>query len=247
MIVAEGLAKAFPRRGGAPVRAVESVGFEARDGEITGLLGANGAGKSTTLRMLATLLAPDAGRARIDGHDVATEVMAARRRLGYMPHEAGIYPRLTARENVAYYARLCGLDARETRLRVDALVERLDMGGFAERRAAGFSQGQKTKVALARALVHRPGTLVLDEPTNGLDVMATRGLRRILEGLARDGHCVLFSSHVMQEVEALCDRIAIIASGRIAMVDTLGGILRRTGTANLEDAFVHAVGARPER
>ena len=247
MIVAEGLAKAFPRRGGAPVRAVESVGFEARDGEITGLLGANGAGKSTTLRMLATLLAPDAGRARIDGHDVATEVMAARRRLGYMPHEAGIYPRLTARENVAYYARLCGLDARETRLRVDALVERLDMGGFAERRAAGFSQGQKTKVALARALVHRPGTLVLDEPTNGLDVMATRGLRRILEGLARDGHCVLFSSHVMQEVEALCDRIAIIASGRIAMVDTLDGILRRTGTANLEDAFVHAVGAGPER
>ena len=243
MIVARDLAKAFARRGQAPVRAVESVGFDARDGEITGLLGANGAGKSTTLRMLATLLVPDAGSASVDGHDVATEVMAVRRSLGFMPHEAGIYPRLGARENVLYYARLSGLGAREAARRTDELVERLDMVDFATRRAAGFSQGQKTKVALARALVHRPRTLMLDEPTNGLDVMATRGLREILRGLAADGHCVLFSSHVMQEVQALCDRIAIIAGGRIAMVDTLPGILERTGCANLEDAFVHAVGA----
>ena len=245
MIVADGLAKSFARRGGAPVRAVESVSFEARDGEITGLLGANGAGKSTTLRMLATLLAPDAGRASIDGHDVAVDVMAVRRSLGFMPHEAGVYPRLTARENVRYYARLCGLGARETGSRCEELVHRLDMTGFADRRAAGFSQGQKTKVALARALVHRPRTLMLDEPTNGLDVMATRGLRDILRGLAADGHCVLFSSHVMQEVGALCDRVAIIGDGRIAMCDALPSILERTGCTNLEDAFVRAIGAEP--
>ena len=243
MIVADGLAKSFRRRGAAPLVAVESVSFDARDGEITGLLGANGAGKSTTLRMLATLVVPDAGSALIDGHDVRTDVVGARRSLGFMPHEAGIYPRLSARENVAYYARLCGLGAAEARSRCDELVERLDMTGFAERRAAGFSQGQKTKVALARALVHRPRTLMLDEPTNGLDVMATRGLRDILRALAADGHCVLFSSHVMGEIAALCDRVAIIADGRVRMLDTLPAILARTGCGNLEDAFVRAIGA----
>ena len=243
MIVADGLAKSFRRRGAPPLVAVESVGFDARDGEITGLLGANGAGKSTTLRMLATLVVPDAGQARVDGHDVRTDVMGVRRSLGFMPHEAGIYPRLTARENVLYYARLCGLDASSAGARCDELVERLDMTGFADRRAAGFSQGQKTKVALARALVHRPRTLMLDEPTNGLDVMATRGLRTILRALAADGHCVLFSSHVMGEVAALCDRVAIIADGRIAMLDTLPAILSRTGCEDLEDAFVRAIGA----
>ena len=243
MIVARNLAKSFARRGASPVRAVESVSFEARDGEITGLLGANGAGKSTTLRMLATLLPPDAGTATIDGHDVARDVMAVRRSLGFMPHEAGIYPRLSARENVRYYARLCGLGASEAESRCDELVERLDMTGFADRRAAGFSQGQKTKVALARALVHRPRTLMLDEPTNGLDVMATRGLRDILRQLAADGHCVLFSSHVMQEIAALCDRVAIIADGRIATSDTLPRILESTGCTTLEDAFVRAIGA----
>lgn len=243
MIVADGLAKAFARRGAAPVRAVEAVGFSAADGEITGLLGGNGAGKSTTLRMLATLLVPDAGRATVDGADIRGDVMAVRRNLGFMPHEAGIYPRLTARENVQYYARLCGLSARDGRARCDELVERLGMADFADRRAAGYSQGQKTKVALARALVHRPRTLMLDEPTNGLDVMATRNLRDILRELAREGHCVLFSSHVMQEVAALCDRIAIIADGRTCMEDSLAGLLERTGRGDLEDAFVRAIGA----
>ncbi len=245
MIVAEGLAKAFRRRGAAPVRAVDGIGFRAADGEITGLLGGNGAGKSTTLRMLATLLVPDEGRASVDGFDVRTDVMAVRRSLGFMPHDAGIYPRLSARENVLYYARLCGLSARDANARCDELVERLGMRDFAERRAAGFSQGQKTKVALARALVHRPRTLMLDEPTNGLDVMATRGLREILRALAADGHCVLFSSHVMQEVAALCDRVAIVADGRVALEGSLSDIYGRTGCDDLEDAFVAVTGSDP--
>jgi len=246
MIIAEGLAKSFASPGGgrraAPVHAVRDVSFEAADGHVTGLLGANGAGKSTTLRMLATLIRPDAGYACIDGHDVVDDVLDARRQLGYMPHEAGIYPRLSARENVHYYARLSGLSGRDAGHRTGELVEQLDMVGFADRRAAGFSQGQKTKVALARALVHAPRTLMLDEPTNGLDVMATRGLREILRTLAARGHCVLFSSHVMQEVAVLCDRIAIIADGRIAISDTLPGLLERTDRHDLEDAFVVALG-----
>ena len=247
MIVAEGLHKRFSRpgarRGDAPLVAVEEVGFTARDGAVTGLLGPNGAGKSTTLRMLATLIRPDAGRATIDGHDVVDDVLAVRRSLGFMPHDAGIYPRLTARENVHYYARLAGLDARTARARTGELVEQLGMGRFADRRAAGFSQGQRTKVALARALVHRPRTIMLDEPTNGLDVMATRSLRRIIRELAASGHCIVFSSHVMQEVAALCDTIAIIADGRVAMTDSLAGILAATGETDLEDAFVRATNA----
>jgi len=247
MIVADALHKEFARPGArrkeAPLIAVESVSFSAQDGAVTGLLGPNGAGKSTTLRMLATLIAPDGGRAEIDGLDVSRDVLAVRRRIGFMPHDAGIYPRLSARENIHYYARLCGLDERTARERVGELVERLGMDGFADRRAAGFSQGQRTKVALARALVHRPGTIMLDEPTNGLDVMATRSLRKIIRDLADEGHCILFSSHVMQEVSALCDTIAIIADGRVAMVDSLQGILERTGESDLEDAFVRATGA----
>lgn len=247
MIVAESLRKTFARpgarRGKALLTAVDAVSFRAEDGQVTGLLGPNGAGKSTTLRMLATLIVPTGGHAEIDGLDVTHDVLAVRQRLGFMPHDAGIYPRLTARENVHYYARLCGLDATSARERCGELIERLGMQAFADRRAAGFSQGQRTKVALARALVHRPRTIMLDEPTNGLDVMATRSLRTIIRDLAADGHCILFSSHVMQEVSALCDTIAIIADGRVAMVDSLPGILERTGEADLEDAFVRATGA----
>lgn len=234
------------RRNQPPVIAVENVGFRAADGEITGLLGPNGAGKSTSLRMLATLVTPDSGFASIDGHDVVTSVDGARRNLGYMPHDAGIYPRLTARENIQYYAHLCGLASTTAKQRAGELIEQLTMTGFADRRAAGFSQGQKTKVALARALVHAPRTLMLDEPTNGLDVMATRGLREIMRSLAERGHCVVFSSHVMQEVSALCDRIAIIADGKIAIADTLPAILEKTAQSELEDAFVSVLGLQPE-
>jgi len=249
MIDAQGLQKSFLKPGankrGERVVAVSDVTFQAADGQITGLLGPNGAGKSTTLRMLATLVKPDAGVAKIDGFDVTSELLAARRQMGFMPHNAGIYPRLTARENVRYYARLCGLTRQQAQLRVGELVEQLGMQSFADRRAAGFSQGQKTKVALARALVHRPQTLMLDEPTNGLDVMATRGLREIIRELAQQGHCVLFSSHIMQEVAALCDHIAIISDGRIAIADSLAGIRATTGENDLEDAFVRAIGETP--
>ncbi len=248
MIVANQLHKSFKRLGvsrRAPkseqyIAAVKSVSFTALDGCITGLLGPNGAGKSTTLRMLATLIKPESGNAMIDGHDVATQVLQVRKHLGFMPHNAGIYPRLTARENVHYYARLCGLTRKQSQQRTGELIEQLTMLKFADRRATGFSQGQKTKVALARALVHRPQTLMLDEPTNGLDVMATRGLREIIRQLAAEGHCILFSSHIMQEVAALCDHIAIISDGTVVMEDNLNEILKRTGQNDLEDAFVQA-------
>jgi len=247
MIHAEHLQKAFKKPGSGlfkreQVLAVKDVSFSAADGQVTGLLGPNGAGKSTSLRMLATLIQPDAGSATIDGLNITTDVLKVRQQLGFMPHNAGIYPRLSARENISYYARLCGLDAARAKQRVDELAEQLEMTTFLDRRATGFSQGQRTKVALARALVHQPQTIMLDEPTNGLDVMATRGLRTIIRGLADQGHCIVFSSHIMQEVAALCDRVAIIANGTIAIEDDLAGIRTRTGHDDLEDAFVAAIG-----
>lgn len=249
MINAQQLRKSFAKPGAtkndSSVLAVRDVSFTAADGQVTGLLGPNGAGKSTTLRMLATLIKPDAGSAEIDGFDVSNHVLDVRKQLGFMPHNAGIYPRLSARENINYYARLCGLKRADAKQRVNELLIQLDMQSFADRRSAGFSQGQRTKVALARALVHRPQTLMLDEPTNGLDVMATRGLRDIIRDLAKQGHCVLFSSHIMQEVSALCDHIAIISDGQIAMADSLEGIKVKTGEEDLEDAFVRAIGETP--
>jgi sodium transport system ATP-binding protein len=248
VIHTEALVKSFHSRGRkkTPVQALVDVSFDARDGEITGLLGPNGAGKSTTLRILAGLVKPDRGLARVDGHDVVKAPLAVRRRLGFLPHNAGLYPRLTSRENLVYYGQLCGLSAKEAHHRASDLIERLDMEGFADRRAEGFSQGQRTRVALGRALIHNPSTLILDEPTNGLDVMATRNLRTILRRLRDEGHCVLISSHIMQEVSRLCDRVAIISEGRIAMTDTVTGILERTGQSDLEDAFVAAIGEQPE-
>ena len=223
------------------VHAVRGVSFDAPDGKITGLLGPNGAGKSTTLRVLYTVLRPDAGRATIDGADVVTQGLDARRRIGALPHGAGLYPHLTARENVAYYARLCGIDAASIDERVEDIIGLLEIGGFADRRTKGFSQGQRTKVALARSLVHDPQNIILDEPSNGLDVMATRSLRDLILKLKDAGRCVLFSSHVMQEVAALCDDICIIANGKVAIDDSADGIRRRTGCDDLEDAFVKAI------
>ncbi len=249
MIKANGLAKFYKRKGGKKnekVVAVEDVSFTAEDGAITGLLGPNGAGKSTTLRMLATLVVPDSGSAEVDGFSITNDAISVRRSIGYLPHNAGIYPRLTAEENIVYFAEVVGLDKKQAQQRAGELCEQLEMHDFFLRRTEGFSQGQKTKVALARALVHKPRTLILDEPTNGLDVMAMRGLRKIIRRLSEEGHCILFSSHVMQEVAALCDHIAIISDGKIAISDSLAGILSSTGQKDLEDAFVIAIGEQLE-
>ncbi|MGB5347498.1 MAG: ATP-binding cassette domain-containing protein [Woeseia sp.] len=236
MIKVSDLHKSFGK-----VKAVDGVSFEARDGRITGLLGPNGAGKSTTLRTLYTVLKPDSGSATIDGIDVVTDSLKARARLGTLPHGSGLYPHLTARENIRYYARLYNMPDEQIEARIDTLLDELDIRDFADRRTQGFSQGQRTKVALARALVHDPQNVVLDEPSNGLDVMATRSLRELIRKLKNQGRCVLFSSHVMQEVAALCDEIVIIANGRVAMQDTPDGIRKRTKMDDLEEAFVMAI------
>jgi len=223
------------------IHAVRGVSFSTPDGKITGLLGPNGAGKSTTKRVLYTVLKPDEGSANIDGADVVTDSLAARQKIGALPHGAGLYPHLTARENIAYYANLCGLDKSEVSDRVSEIIKLLEIEEFADRRTKGFSQGQRTKVSLARALVHDPQNIILDEPTNGLDVMATRSLRRLILKLKDDGRCILFSSHVMQEVAALCDDICIIANGQVAIDDSIDGIRERTGQDDLEEAFVTAI------
>ena len=199
-------------------------------------------GKSTTLRILYTVLAPDGGDAWIDGVSVVREPLEARRRIGVLPHAAGIYPRLTARENIIYFGALHGLDRGERANRAEELIELLEMRDFADRLAKGYSQGQRMKTALARALVHRPRNLLLDEPTNGLDVMAVRSLRRLLERLRAEGHCVLFSSHVMQEVAALCDDVIVIAHGSVVAHGTPDEIRARTGQSQLEEAFVQLIG-----
>ena len=248
MISVCGLSKHFVKKGfrNKKVEAISDISFVAEDGQITGLLGANGAGKSTTLRILATLFKPDSGKAFVDGFDVLEEPMRVRECIGYLPHDSGIYPRLTAEENIKYYAEIAGLSANTTHKRTQALVDLLNMEDFARRRAGGFSQGQKTKVALARAMIHEPKTLILDEPTNGLDVMATRNLREIILRLKSEGHCVLFSSHVMQEVSVLCDSIAIINDAKIALTGSVPTILERTGCEDLEDAFVAAIASRKD-
>jgi sodium transport system ATP-binding protein len=225
------------------VKAVDGVSFKARDGEITGLLGPNGAGKTTTLRMLYTLMTPDQGQVLVDGIDVARDAQAVRRQLGVLPDARGLYKRLTACENIEYFARLQGMDEALIRIRRDKLIETLDMADIADRRAEGFSQGQRVKTAIARALIHDPKNVILDEPTNGLDVMATRGLRQFMHRLKSEGRCVLFSSHIMQEVAALCDRIVVIAHGRVVADETPDALRAQTGEANLEDAFVKIIGS----
>jgi sodium transport system ATP-binding protein len=223
------------------IRAVRGVSFDAADGRITGLLGPNGAGKSTTLRILYTVIKPDSGLADIDGVDVVRQSLEARRRIGTLPHGAGLYPHLTARENIGYYARLYGIPDDRIEPQVDKVIRQLDIASFADRRTKGFSHGQRTKVALARALVHEPQNVILDEPSSGLDVMATRALRDLIRDLKAAGKCVLFSSHVVQEVAALCDEIVIVAHGKVALHDRPEGIREATGCDDLEDAFVRAI------
>ncbi len=221
------------------VTAVNGVSFAARDGAITGLLGHNGAGKTTSLRILYGLLKADEGSASVDGVDVVQAPLAAQARIGVMTDSHGLYPRLTAREHVRYFARLRGMDAELVRARTDELIRQLGMEDIADRRAEGYSQGERMKVCLARSLVHDPQNVIMDEPTNGLDVMTTRSVRTILHGLKAANKCVLLSSHIMQEVSALCDEVIVISAGKVLYQGGLEQLLVHTGASSLEDAFVN--------
>lgn len=241
MIEVDSIAKSFVAGFGRRrqrVTAVEDVSFVAADGRITALLGPNGAGKTTTLRVLSTLMRADRGRARVGGIDVAADPQAARAAMGVLSESRGLYARLTARENLAYYAKLRRVPHTGFERRLLELARLLDMEALLERPTAGFSTGEKLKVALARALIHDPQHLILDEPTNGLDVMSTRALRRLLLALRERGKCVLLSTHIMQEVEAVCDEIVIVARGRTVAHGSAEALRQRSGSATLEDAFV---------
>jgi sodium transport system ATP-binding protein len=237
VIVIDGLSKRY-----GSVRAVDGVSFRAENGKVTGLLGPNGAGKTTTLRMLSSLVRPDAGRALVDGVDVAASPNLALARLGVLPDGRGLYPRLTAREHLQYFGALHGLSRAALSERVEHLVRLLDMSSIIDRRVVGFSQGERTKVAIARAIVHDPTNVVLDEATNGLDVMSTRAMRTVIRELAAQGSCILFSSHVMQEVSELCDHIVVFAAGRVVAEGSPEALRRATGEPNLEEAFMKIIG-----
>lgn len=258
MIAIEHLARSFaaPRRPGSSltawrrffrpgpperVHAVRDVSLTAPDGQITGLLGPNGAGKTTTLRMLAGLIAPDAGRMTVDGLDVARQTRAAQARMGVLSDARGLYPRLSARENIVYFGQLQGMSLEAAQARAETLARMLDMLPLLERRTEGFSQGERMKTALARALVHDPANIVLDEPTNGLDVLATRALReslRFLRSPAGGAKCIIFSTHIMQEAQRLCDSVVVVAQGRSVASGTVAELLQRTDEQDFEEAFV---------
>jgi sodium transport system ATP-binding protein len=237
MIRAENLKKSFGTH-----LAVDGVSFTAPDGVVTGLLGPNGAGKTTSLRMVYGLMKPDSGSISIDGCDVLADPIAAQRHLGVLSDQSGLYPRLTSREHIRYFGELQGVPAAELETRMESLIDILDLKSIADRRAGGFSHGERAKVALARALVHNPQNIILDEPTNGLDVMSTRAVRDVIRHLKAENRCVVFSSHVMQEVSALCDRIVVIAAGRVVAEGTADDLIALSGKTTLEDAFVELVG-----
>jgi len=238
MIEVQGLSKSFGK-----IRAIQNISFSAANGQITGLLGPNGAGKSTTLRMLYTLLKPDSGTAHIDNFNIASAATDVQRHIGVLADAQGLYLRLTSRENIRYFGHLHGLNGPELEKQIDKLITLLDMDSIADRRVEGFSTGERLKVAIARALVHDPPNVLLDEPTNGLDVKSTRAMRQFIRNLRDAGKCILFTSHIMQEVAALCDQIVIISGGIIAAQGTPDELLRRTGKDNLEDAFIEAIGS----
>lgn len=224
------------------VVAVDGVSFSAADGEVTALLGPNGAGKSTTLRIIAGAIGTDQGEAVIDGVRVKSGATDAIRQLGVLPYGSGLYPRLTGRENIRYFGQLHGLHGKALEDRVEKLIQDLGLEKVADRASKGYSQGERMKVAVARAIVHEPRNVILDEPTNGLDIHALRALRRMIRDLGQRGHCVLFSSHVMQEVAALCDRIVVIAKGRVVADGTPSELREQFGEQDLEEIFVQAIG-----
>lgn len=236
MITVENISKSF-----GEVQAVKDVSLVAEDGKITALLGANGAGKTTSMRMIYALITPETGVVTVDGINSTENPVAARARLGVLPDARGLYLRLTARENMAYFGRLQGMTEADIKRRSDELIDRLGMTKFADRQTDGFSQGQRVKVAIARALLHDPQNILLDEPTNGLDVMSTRAIREFLGEEKARGKCILFSSHVMQEVSAVCDDITVIDAGVVRAKGSEAELLALSGQDNLEDAFVSLV------
>ena len=242
MIAMDDLRKQFTSGRGRQARsvvAVDGMTLHARDGAITGLLGPNGAGKTTSLRMLVGLVTPDSGSIRVDGVDLRDDPQGVRARLGVLSDARGLYPRLTARENIVYHGRLHGVADEVAQARCEHLGRLLEMEGLLDRRTDGFSQGERMKTALARALVHDPHNIVLDEPTNGLDVVATRALREALRVLRDEtGKCIVFSTHIMQEVERLCDRVVVVSHGRHVADGTVASLCEQAGSADFEDAFV---------
>ena len=239
MIKVENLRKRF-----GDVKAVDGVTFTANSGAITGLLGPNGAGKTTTIRMIGTLIAIDSGTATIDNVDVAIDADGARRACGLLTDSRGLYTRMTARENIRYYAELRGVAIARSEKTLARFAEWIEMKDILDRRTEGFSQGERMKVAIVRALIHEPANVILDEPTNGLDVMSTRALRELIKRLKSDGLTVMFSSHVMQEVAALCDQIIIISHGRVTAQGSAGELMESSGKQTLEDAFIAFAGVQ---
>ncbi|MCO4797659.1 MAG: ATP-binding cassette domain-containing protein [Colwelliaceae bacterium] len=242
MIEVNNLHKSFKSKK-ETVKALDGLSFQANDGEITGILGPNGAGKTTCLRTLYGLLSADEGFATIDGIQVTENPLEARSKLGIFPDKFGLYERLTAYEQIDYFASLHGLSGKAKKQAIETVIADLDMQELAHRKSAGFSQGQRMKVTLAQALVHQPKNFVLDEPTRGLDVMSTRVLRNYLAKFKEKGHCILFSSHVMQEVAALCDRVIIVANGKLAAQGTPQELCDLAGESQLEEAFVKLIGS----
>lgn len=233
----------FAKKPDAPknIVALHNVSFTLNDGEITGLLGLNGAGKSTLMRLIYGLLLPSSGEVWVDDYCVSQEPNRARQQLGVLPDDTGLYKRLTARENIRYFGELQGINTAELEQGIDKLIRWLGMESIADRRAEGFSLGERMKTSLARAIVHQPQHILLDEPTNGLDVITTRAVRHLLQELKAEGRCVIFSSHLMHEVSGLCDRIIVIHKGDILADGNLESIKEAGKASNLEDAFVNLV------
>lgn len=240
MIEVKNLAKYYGENDA--IKAVDGVSFTCPDGQITGLLGPNGAGKTTTLRMIAGLIQPRSGTVVVDGHDVTKDPKAVRRALGVQSDMNGVYPRLTPREQFRYYARFYGMSGQPLETRIQAIIDELKMGEIADRRAEGFSRGQRQKIVIGRALVHDPRNVLMDEPTNGLDVLAVRDTRQTIRDMKEQGRCVLFSTHYMDEAERLCDHIAIIVKGKIVAFGTPSDLIAQTGKERLEEAFVAIAG-----
>jgi sodium transport system ATP-binding protein len=240
-VAVRGLRKSFLDENRGEVRAVDGIDFDCAAGEIFGLLGANGAGKTTTLRILATVLRPDGGSASVMGHDVMREPDQVRRSLGFYSASTALYPRLTARETLEFFARIGGLERDRVRGRVNELIARFGISAYADTRVEALSQGMKQKVSIARTVVHDPPVLIFDEPTVGLDVLNALDMRKLIAELRSEGKCIVFSTHVMSEAEKLCDRIAIVHRGRIHATGTLGVLREATGLHYLEDIFVRYV------